>query len=161
VRLEEEIGLSRGAIFNWFPSKEELFIALAARDNERFHRILVEEGFEGLLEAVLEHEPDWLAVYHEFGRLLRADPTLRERWTSISSDAAREASLAWIASGQADGRLRRDVEPEELGRFLGLVIDGVVAQRVFGFDAPRTALVLRLTRDAIRVQGGGEVQMSD
>ena len=27
--------MSRGAIFNWFPSKEELFIALAARDNAR------------------------------------------------------------------------------------------------------------------------------
>ena len=161
VRLEEEIGLSRGAIFNWFPSKEELFLALAARDNEQLHQVLAESGFEGLLEAVLEHEPDWLAVYHEFGRLFRTDPALRDRWKSISSDEARESSLAWIASGQADGRLRRDVEPDEIARFLGLVIDGVVAQRVFGFDAPRKGLVLRLTRDAVRVQGDGEVQVSD
>ena len=30
--LEEEIGLSRGAIFHHFPDKEALFLALAAED---------------------------------------------------------------------------------------------------------------------------------
>ena len=40
VRLEREIGLSRGAIFNWFPSKQELFLALAAEDNDPESKIL-------------------------------------------------------------------------------------------------------------------------
>ena len=44
VRLEREIGLSRGAIFNWFPSKQELFLALAAEDNERLHTLFAEEA---------------------------------------------------------------------------------------------------------------------
>ena len=35
VRLEREIGLSRGAIFNWFPSKQDLFLALAASVSPR------------------------------------------------------------------------------------------------------------------------------
>ena len=83
VRLEEEIGLSRGAIFNWFPSKEELFIALAARDNERLLLLFAEEGLEGILDALLRDDPDWLAVYLEFGRRLRADANLRKRWETI------------------------------------------------------------------------------
>src|SRR6186997_190798 len=52
VRLEREIGLSRGAIFNWFPSKQDLFLALAAEDNARLHALFAEQGFDGLLKAV-------------------------------------------------------------------------------------------------------------
>src|SRR4030095_9222301 len=48
VRLEREIGLSRGAIFNWFPSKQELFLALAAEDNERLLNLFAGGGFDAL-----------------------------------------------------------------------------------------------------------------
>ena len=154
VRLEEEIGLSRGAIFNWFGSKQELFFALAAEDNTRLHEAFAQGGFEGLLAAVIEHEPEWLAVYHEFGRRLRADPELRERWKEISPQEARQRSHAWIESAQAKGRLRGDVEPDEISRFLGVIVDGIVVQRAFGFDPPATELLIRLTRGAI---GGPKV----
>ena len=99
VRLEQEIGLSRGAIFNWFDSKEELFIALAARDNERLLRVFAEEGLEAILDALLEDDPDWLAVYLEFGRRLRTDAELRERWETIAPEDARERSRGWIEDG--------------------------------------------------------------
>jgi TetR/AcrR family transcriptional regulator, transcriptional repressor of aconitase len=153
VRLEGEIGLSRGAIFNWFPSKQELFLALAAEDNARLHALFAEEGFDALLEAVTQHEPDWLAVYLEFGRLLKADVALRKRWLAIAPRAARERSRSWIEAGRAAGELRSDVSAEELGQFLGVVVDGIVAQRALGFDPPPSRLVLRLVRDATRANG--------
>jgi AcrR family transcriptional regulator len=156
VRLEREIGLSRGAIFNWFPSKQELFLALAAEDNTRLQALFAEEGFDALLEAVTEHEPDWLAVYLEFGRRLKADPGLRERWIAISPPEARERSRAWIERGQASGDLRGDVSSEEIGQFLGVVIDGIVAQRALGFDPPASDVVLRFVRDATQARGGPE-----
>jgi AcrR family transcriptional regulator len=149
VRLEQEIGLSRGAIFNWFPSKQELFLALATEDNERFHALFALGGFEALLETITQDDPDWLAVYLEFGRRLKADPELRERWKEIAPPEARERSKAWIASAQEAGSLRTDVDGDDIGRFLGVIVDGIVAQRAFGFDPPETDLVLRLTRDAI------------
>jgi AcrR family transcriptional regulator len=152
VRLEAEIGLSRGAIFNWFPSKQELFLALAAEDNERLHALFAGGGFEALLETITQDDPDWLAVYLEFGRRLKADPELRERWQEIAPPEARERSKAWIANAQAAGSLRSDLDGDDIGRFLGLIVDGIVAQRAFGFDPPETALVLRLTRDAIGPQ---------
>ena len=147
VRLEREIGLSRGAIFNWFPSKQELFLALAAEDNARLHALFAEEGFDALLEAVTEQEPDWLAVYLEFGRRLKADAELRERWIQIAPPEARERSKAWIERAQASGELRSDVSAEEIGLFIGVVVDGVVTQRALGFDPPPSELVLRLVRD--------------
>jgi AcrR family transcriptional regulator len=153
VRLEHEIGLSRGAIFNWFPSKQELFLALAAEDNERLHRLFAADGFEALVRAVTDDDPDWLAVYMEFGRRMRSDPELRERWKAIAPTEARERSKAWIAHAQAAGTLRADVNGEDIGRFLGVIVDGIASQRAFGFDAPEPELVLRLTRDAIGNQG--------
>jgi AcrR family transcriptional regulator len=150
VRLEREIGLSRGAIFNWFPSKQELFLALAAEDNERLHTLFAEGGFDALLGAVTEHEPDWLAVYLEFGRRLKSDAELRERWIAIAPPEARERSREWIKQGQAARELRSDVSADEIGKFLGVVIDGIVSQRALGFDPPDGELVLRFVRDAIR-----------
>jgi TetR/AcrR family transcriptional regulator, transcriptional repressor of aconitase len=149
VRLEEEIGLSRGAIFNWFPSKQDLFLALAAEDNERLHSLFASGGFEALLVTIIQDDPDWLAVYFEFGRRLKADSGLRERWKEIAPPEARERSKAWIGSAQAAGELRSDVDGDDIGRFLGVIVDGIVAQRAFGFDPPDTELVLRLTSDAI------------
>lgn len=149
VRLEEEIGLSRGAIFNWFGSKQELFLALAAEDNARLHRLFAADGVEALLDAILRDDPDWLAVYHEFGRLLRSDAELRERWKELSPEGARQRTLEWIAAGQAEGRLRSDVRPEEVGRFVGVIVDGVVVQRALGFEPPDRTLLVRLLNDAL------------
>ena len=154
VRLEDEIGLSRGAIFNWFPSKEELFIALAARDNERLLRVFAEQGLEAILDALLVDDPDWLAVYLEFGRRLRTDSELRERWKSMAPEDARERSRAWIEEGQAARRLRSDVSAQEIGHFLGVILDGIAVQRALGFEAPEPALLHRLTSDAIGNRDG-------
>lgn len=149
VRLEQEIGLSRGAIFNWFPSKEALFLELAARDNARLIGLLGGEGFEPLVRALVAEEPDWLAVYIEFGRRLRADAELRERWKENAPEEVRAAARHWIDEGQASGRLRDDVDREAIGRFLGVVLDGIVVQRALGFEAPDPDVVVRLVGDAI------------
>jgi TetR/AcrR family transcriptional regulator, transcriptional repressor of aconitase len=149
VRLEQEIGLSRGAIFNWFPSKQELFLALAARDNERLLTLFAEEGLEAILDALLHDDPDWLAVYFEFGRLLRADAELRERWKTIAPEDARERTRRWIEDAQSAKRLRSDISAQEIGKFVGVILDGIVVQRALGFEAPPLELLHRLTRDAI------------
>ena len=149
VRLEQEIGLSRGAIFNWFPSKQALFLELAARDNARLMGLLGGDGFEPLVRALIDEEPDWLAVYLEFGRRLRADAELRERWRENAPEEVRDAAKRWIEEGQARGELRADVETEAIGRFLGVVLDGIVVQRALGFEAPDADVVVRLVGDAI------------
>jgi TetR/AcrR family transcriptional regulator, transcriptional repressor of aconitase len=149
VRLEQEIGLSRGAIFNWFPSKQELFLALAAEDNARLLTLFAEEGLEAILDALLRDDPDWLAVYLEFGRRMRTDAELRDRWKTIAPESARERSRRWIEEGQSARRLRTDVTAKEIGQFLGVILDGIAVQRALGFDAPEPELLHRLTRDAI------------
>jgi TetR/AcrR family transcriptional regulator, transcriptional repressor of aconitase len=152
ARLEVETGLSRGAIFNWFPSKEELFVELARRDNERFLVLFADQGFAALVHALTEEEADWLAVYLEFGRRLRADEAFRERWQERAADTRDRVRLQ-MAEAQATGQLRDDVTTEQLGRFIGLVLDGLVVQRGTGFDPPEPDVVVRLVEDAIRGHG--------
>jgi hypothetical protein len=135
-------------------AKEELFIALAARDNERLLLLFAEEGLEGILDALLRDDPDWLAVYLEFGRRLRADADLRKRWETIAPEPARDRSRAWIEDGQAANRLRSDVSVREIGQFLGVIFDGIVVQRALGFAAPDPELLRRLTADAIGTRQG-------
>jgi AcrR family transcriptional regulator len=44
VRLEEETGLSRGAIFYYFANKTELFVAVAHDLNSRFVGLIIERA---------------------------------------------------------------------------------------------------------------------
>ena len=49
AKLEREIGLSRGAIFNYFPSKEDLFVELAVRDSARMSEVWIDEGLDAVV----------------------------------------------------------------------------------------------------------------
>jgi AcrR family transcriptional regulator len=149
ARLEQEIGLSRGAIFNWFPSKEELFVALAAIDNARLMMLFADEGFDALVRQVSVEDPDWLFVYLEFGRRFRADEAFRQRWKELAPPDVRERTKQRLEAEQASGRLRSDLTAEQIGQFLGLVLDGIVVQRGFGFDGPAPETIVRLVDDAL------------
>ena len=149
TRLEHETGLSRGAIFNWFPSKEALFLELAAQENTRLLELMVAEGFAGFVHAVSKEDADWLAVYLEFGRRLRASAELREQWLRLAPPELQERTRRWIVEAQERGELRDDLTPDEIGKFLGVVFDGMVTQRALGFEAPPPDLVVALIRDAV------------
>ena len=153
MRLEQAIGLSRGAIFNWFPSKEELFIALAARDAERLLRVFAEQGLEAILDALLRDDPDWLAVYLEFGRRLRTDEQLRERWVERARGRARAEPRRGSRRVRPRGACARTSPPRRSGTFSGVILDGIAVQRALGFEAPKPKLLHRLTRDAIGERG--------
>jgi TetR/AcrR family transcriptional regulator, transcriptional repressor of aconitase len=79
-RLEREIGLSHGAIFNYYRSKLDLFVALAVEDHRRFHRLYDERGFAGLARHIAEADPAWLSVYLELHRRLYTDSALAKAW---------------------------------------------------------------------------------
>ncbi len=147
TRLEKEIGLSRGAIFNYFPSKYELFFALASAEQARGMEIWIEHGFEALLTEIAGENPEWLGVYLEHARHLRTDPELRERWSRRGSEVEVRA-LEYMQGQQARGEVRDDVSAETIGGFLGLIVDGVALHTGAGFPVDVEPL-LGLIRDAI------------
>ena len=148
VRLEREIGLSRGAIFNYFPSKEDLFVELAERDSARMSRVWVDEGLEAVVREVVELDPAWLSVYLELFRRVRNDADFRERIEKRQKEVA-PANRARIGEAQRNGEFRDDVSAKELGTFVNLVLNGLALQRAGDDELPSTELVLSLLHDAI------------
>lgn len=115
-RLEREIGLSHGAIFNYFDSKLDLFVALAEADHDRFHRIWDEQGFAALARHIADADPSWLAIYLELHRRLHTDPALRKKWRAepIRPVPERDAFAHTILNGLVFARAAGaeiDVEP--------------------------------------------------
>lgn len=115
-RLEAEIGLSHGAIFNYFESKLDLFVALAREDHDRFHRLWHERGFAGLARHIASADPSWLAVYLELHRRLHTDAELRKRWRAepLRPLSERDAFAHTILNGLVFARAagaKIDVEP--------------------------------------------------
>jgi TetR/AcrR family transcriptional regulator, transcriptional repressor of aconitase len=102
VKLEDEIGLSRGAIFNYFPSKEDLFVELAARDNARISEIWINDGLDAVIRAVVELDPAWLSVVLELFRRTRTDPEFKERFEARHEHWRPRTGRVWKRpSGQA------------------------------------------------------------
>jgi TetR/AcrR family transcriptional regulator, transcriptional repressor of aconitase len=148
VRLEEAIGLSRGAIFNYFGSKEELFIELAVQDTARMSELWVNEGLEAVVREIIELDPDWLGVYLELIQRVRTDPEFRGRIEARQKDVI-PVNRARVEEAQRSGEYRDDLEPSELGTFVNLVLNGLALQRAQGDEPPRVELVVSLLEDAI------------
>jgi len=133
--LEREIGLSRGAVFSYFPSKLDLFVALAQEDQRRLIDLWLDRGWEGVVRHIVEEDPQWIGVYLDVSRMLRTDPELRERWRTLNPEG-QEALEAHYRQLQERGEIRDDVPLETLGRFLGIVFDGIAVQQAARFEAP-------------------------
>jgi TetR/AcrR family transcriptional regulator, transcriptional repressor of aconitase len=133
--LEREIGLSRGAIFSYFPTKIDLFVALAQEDRRRLLERWLTGGHEAVIRHIGEEDPEWVGVYLDAARMLRTDPELRERWRTLNPEL--QTDLEEMYSRLVDeGRIRADVPLETVGRFLGIVFDGLAVQQGARFGAP-------------------------
>jgi AcrR family transcriptional regulator len=130
--LEAEIGLSRGAIFSYYPSKLDLFTALAKEDRNRIGELWLEHGYEAVVRHIGEEDPEWIGVYLEVGRLLRTDPELREKWSDLSGEVQERIVQRYVERQEAD-EIRADVSFETVLRFLGVVLDGLAVQQGAGF----------------------------
>ena len=145
-RLEREIGLSHGAIFNYYRSKLDLFFELARRDHTRFDAVWTEQGFAALARAIASEDPAWLGVYLEFHRLLRTDAALARRWRK-AVELHGPAETGWLERERAAGRIRDDVSEQTLFRLLHTLLDGLVLARTSGAELdvePLLALVHEL-----------------
>jgi TetR/AcrR family transcriptional regulator, transcriptional repressor of aconitase len=147
ARLEEETGLSRGAIFNYFGSKQDLFIELALATSIRYGNLVLERGLEPAIRAMAEEDPDWLGVLFEMDARLRHEPEFLRRLEAAQEDESPRI-VDWFAARQADGTFRDDVGARELGRFATIVLNGF-ALRVLAGDETDVDALLQLLDDAL------------
>ncbi len=87
-RLEQTIGLSRGAIFHHYRDKDTLFFALAREDAARMAEVAAREGLIQVMRDMLAapDQFDWLATRLEIARKLRNDPVFHQAgWSAQRS----------------------------------------------------------------------------
>jgi len=147
--LEQEIGLSRGAIFNYFPTKDELFLELCHRDNDRLARLWIDQGWEALLRETASADPDWMGVYLEASRRMRTDPEFGKHFVGREGQPLVDELVAHVRSEQERGTLRGDQPPQRLAGYVSLVANGMVSQIASGTPVRDVEIVIELTRAAI------------
>lgn len=146
-RLEEEIGLSRGAIFNYYDSKLDLFVSLAAADNARYQEMMAEKDVAEVVRAIAGENPDWLAVLIETEAKLLHDPEFQKR--IATAPAERDRLLDSFRRAQSEGEIRDDIDVVDIVRFMSMVINGL-ALRVAGGEETNVEPVIELLQDALR-----------
>lgn len=151
-RLEEETGLSRGAIFNYFDSKLDLFVELARADSLRYSHLLAEEGVEAALRAIGQADRDWLTVLIETEVRLWHDPEFERRMAGEEHDEEEQLLLAGLKRAQAEGRIRADIDLPSLVGFVLIVANGL-AVRIAGGDPVDIDSLIGFVNDAIGPRG--------
>jgi len=146
ARLEQEIGLSRGAIFHYFGSKRDLFVQLSLEENRRYIDLMVERGLDDALRSMANENPEWLGMLFEIQVRMRHDPEFVRQFDEATEDRDRVAN--WLRDAQARGEFRGDVDFVDIGRFASMLLNGL-ALRVAGGDPIDVEPIIRLLRDAI------------
>jgi AcrR family transcriptional regulator len=140
-RLEEETGLSRGAIFSYFENKDALFVAVVLESSDRLVGIWLDRGFRALLDAIANEDPDWLSVQFEAARRIRTDARFGELVAKLERDvtAQREDRFARLRP-----TVRDDIPIEAIAQFLSLLANGLAFARVTGDELPDLDALNRL-----------------
>jgi AcrR family transcriptional regulator len=150
ARLEQETGLSRGAIFSYFENKDALFVAVVRESSGRLVEIWLERGFRALLEALAQEDPDWLAVQVEATRRLRTDVEFRRHLESLEREVTskREERLERLRP-----TVRDDVPIEVVAQFLSILANGIAFVRVVEDPLPDLDLLNQLVETGVGPRG--------
>ena len=146
ARIEAETGLSRGAIFNYFDGKLDLFVQLSHEVNTHYWQLVIEQGFDNAIREMARESPEWLGVMLETQARLHHDPEFQRRMEP--PEEQRQQLRDWLLARQADGTLRSDITPGDLVAFASMVLNGL-ALRVVGGDETDAEPVVRLLNDAL------------
>jgi AcrR family transcriptional regulator len=153
-RLEEQTGLSRGAIFHHFRDKDSLFLAVAEDDAAAMVETVARNGlvqvmWDLLARAASPEVAGWLGTQLEVSRRLRTDPQFAARWAA-RSEAIATATRDRLARQRDAGVLRDDVPVSVLAQFLELAYDGLVLHLAMGRPTEHLGPVLDLVEAAVR-----------
>jgi TetR/AcrR family transcriptional regulator, transcriptional repressor of aconitase len=146
AKLEQEIGLSRGAIFNYFDGKQALFAEVSTLISVRFAEIVSKQGLDAAVREMAAQDPAWLGVLIETQSKLRHDP---EFVALIEAAYERTPRVSpWLAERQKEGSLRQDIDAKVLAQFVSMLLNGL-ALRVASEEKTDVESLLRLLHDAL------------
>lgn len=139
--LEQEIGLSRGAIFNYFPDKWALFFELALRDQHELTGLLMDQGLDATIRHLAEESPDWMSVFFEVLRHFRNNPELLSEFQQRGGDGREQRVDEWLKQLGAEGAFRSDVTLADIALFVNIVANGLALVRSLELEIDADAVI--------------------
>ena len=151
ARLEEAIGLSRGAIFHYFNGKKDLFAEVAIDVNRKFVGVIQTGGLGDALREIANASPELLEVLFETQARLHRDEDFMRRLEEASEEELRPDLETWFEEQREKGAFRTDIDWADLARFATIVTNGLALRVAIG-DPTDVDTVVRLLEDALRPQ---------
>lgn len=148
----KEAGISPGALYVYFASKEDLIAGIVERDRAKLASDLVQlSNAPDLLSALAklgEHytieEPHYKQVLHiEIGSEATRNPAVGEIFRSVD-DFCRQAFEQLFERAERDGKIKLDDDPQVVSAVLSLLGDGLFWRRAVDpdFDVQKVMPVL-------------------
>ncbi len=149
-------GVSKGALFHYFPSKEQLFLALLedrlGAGVSDVEAVIAERGSDGGQLGVatetflrrINSDPRWLPLLLEFLAYGSRDPAAKAGITEHFLRPAREAvatNARRLGIPEGDGAL---LSPDELGLAIAALVNGLAIERAFDPGVVPNDLLARL-----------------
>lgn len=144
-----EAGLSTGAVYSNFKSKDELFLTLYEERIERRARelreaVAAEGGASGLssaaanVTAMFAEDRDWLLLYFEFALHAARDARFRRRFRALRAHGLNELTRG-IQDGLRHAGAEGSVDVEGLARATRAVGYGMALEHLLGEAKPDEA----------------------
>lgn len=147
--LEREASMSSGAIFNYFDTKLDIFIALAEEDTTHTARLWSAGGLRAVVDDHTSTRTAYTASYLEVGRKLLTDPDFRDRWAQ-RGDIIIDAIRDHLRAQQEQGLVRTDLPLDDLVTYSAIHLDGVTLQMRLGTTPKELATAVDLYEQALR-----------
>lgn len=142
--IVKDSNISKGAIYNYFTSKEEIYLQLLQKRTDTFFEEMEEENaplkssmaklvnlFKRFKKQELkEEDQQTMRVYIEFWLYGSRQDDLREILAERYNRFI-DYIVAIIREGQASGEMRKDIDPQNISRIFWAVRDGNVLHYSF------------------------------
>ena len=149
--LASDAGIGKGSFYQFFPSKEALFVAISQREEQAFRDELLEEldGIDQSREAVMAllRAPTRRLTRHPFLKMLLDPDTISALSLRLPAEALeaneagdREFFVALASDWIARGRLRKDLAPDEVFHGLSGIFLVALQRDLLGPEAAEGAL---------------------
>jgi AcrR family transcriptional regulator len=139
--IAESLGVTKPALYQYFPGKEELFAAVAERARQEFKGTLersyegrnIRDGSAALFDALLRYVPQFNGMYSEMLLLASRNEKLRR---VLLQDRAEDIRVIehFIARQQETGLVSQEHDPHVLAVASDALANGLLMDVMMGMD---------------------------
>lgn len=139
--IAESLGVTKPALYQYFPGKEDLYSAVAEHGREKLAGILERsyrngdllDGSAALFDSLVSHVPQFNAMNSELMLLAAHNKRIRDQ---LALDRAEDLRVIerFIASQQKRGLVSKTLNPRSLAVATEALISGLLTDVMMGMD---------------------------